>query len=121
MIRDEAIEQADAPTGTPAFIDVGLWRTERGAGNVEMHPRSLVNKPLYKLCRRNGTAPPPAGIFHVGKFRIDHLVVFWPERHAPYPFAGRLSRLDQSFGEFVVIGEHPGVFLAERHNDGAGQ
>src|SRR5215831_10982628 len=74
-----------------------------------MRPWRLVDETLQQLRRRNGAAMAPAGILHVGEFRIDHLVVFRPERHSPYPLADFVADLDEPFGEPVVIGEQTAI------------
>src|SRR5262245_22500864 len=86
-----------------------------------MRPRRLVDEPLQQLRGRDGTAVPPAGILHVGKFRIDHLVVFRSERHTPDPLADLVADLKEPLGELFVIGEQTGVFLPERDDDRTGQ
>ena len=92
-----------------------------GAGNVEMRPRRLVDEALQQLRGGDRAAVAAAGVLHVGELRIDHLVVFGPERHAPHPLAGLLAGLRQPLGELVVVGEQAGIFLPERDDDRAGQ
>jgi hypothetical protein len=92
-----------------------------GAGDVEMRPWRLVDKALQQLRGGNGAAVAATGIFHVGEFRIDHLVVFRPQRHPPHPLTCLLADFDQAIGELVVVGEQPGIFLSERDDDRAGQ
>src|SRR6266851_1420548 len=121
VIAHELIEQPHAPARAPALVDLGLRRAERGAGDVEMRPRRLADEALQHLRRRDRAAPPSAGVLHVREFRVDHLVVFGPERHAPHPLAGLLAGLAQPLREAVLIGEQTGIFLTERDDDRAGQ
>src|SRR3954471_10480762 len=93
MVGDQPIEEPDAPSGAPASVDFGLRRTHAGAGDIEMRPRRLVDEALEKLRRGDRPGATPAGILHVGKFRIDELVVFGSERHAPHPFGRVLAGL----------------------------
>src|SRR6187431_2170899 len=79
-----------------------------------MRPRRLVDEPLQELRRRDRAAITAAGILHVGEFRIDHLVVFRRERHAPDLLAGGRAGLGQPLGQPVVVGEQAGIFLPER-------
>src|ERR1700739_3710370 len=99
MVLDELFEKPHAPAGAPAFVDVGLWRAQRGAGDIKMRPWRLADETLQQLCGGDRTTGPTAGIFHIGEFRVDHLVVFGTERHAPYPLAGRLSWLGEAPGK----------------------
>src|SRR6266571_1564812 len=96
MIPDQPVEQPHAPAGTPARIDVGWRRPERGAGDVEMRSGRLVDEALQELRRGDRSGVAPAGVLHVGEFGIDQLVVIGAERHAPYPLAGRGARLQQA-------------------------
>ena len=88
FVADQPVEQANAVARTPAVVDVGLRRAHRGPGDVEMRPRRVVDETLQELRRGDRTAVAPAGILHVGELRVDHLVVFGTERHAPDAFAG---------------------------------
>ena len=86
-----------------------------------MRPRRIVDEALQKLRRGDRATVTVTGIFHVRELRIDLLVVFGPEWHTPDPLSRRKSDLAQPFGQFVIVGEKPGVFGAERHQDRAGQ
>src|SRR5512135_165427 len=98
MVRHKSIQQPHAPPRTPALVDIGLTRVEASTGDIEMRPRRLViNKALDELGSSNGPTPPAAAsVFHVGKFGINHLVIFGRERHAPDQFAGFNASLRQA-------------------------
>src|SRR5262249_59572499 len=85
-----------------------------------MRPWRLVDETLQQLRRCNGAAIAPTGILHVGELRIDHLVVFRPKRHSPYPLTDFVADLDEPFGELVVIGAQTGIFMPQRDDDRAG-
>src|SRR5690606_32065186 len=76
MIAHEAIEKADAIARRPGLADLAGRRVHGRAGDIEMRPRRITDEALEELrsCNRAGMAA--GGILHVGKFRIDHLVVF---------------------------------------------
>src|SRR5207237_2738100 len=71
MIGHQPLQQANAVARAPAVIDVGLRRPHRGAGDVEMRPRRVVDEALQELRGGDRTAVTAAGILHVGKLRID--------------------------------------------------
>ena len=60
-----------------------------------------------------------ADVLHVGKFRVQHLVVSWSQRHPPYLFAGRISCGADALRKLVVVGEQACVIRAERNQNGA--
>src|SRR3984885_2886541 len=120
-VRHETVGKTDAPSRTPGLIDVGRRRTHRRARDVDMRPGRLLDESLYQLRggdRAAGTAP---GIFHVGEFGVDHLVIGRAERHAPDLLARSLARGREPLSKLVLIGKESGHLGAERDNDSAGQ
>src|ERR1700730_2639401 len=89
MLRDQPLQQANAKARTPALIDFGFRRAHGRARDIEVRPRRVVDEALQELRGGDRTAIAAAGIFHISKLRIDLLVVFRAERHAPDPFPGR--------------------------------
>src|SRR6185437_5659311 len=88
ILRDQPVQQAHAEAGPPALVDLGLRRSHRGPRDIEMRPWRIVDETLQELRRRDRAAVAIAGVLHVGELRIDLLVIFRAERHAPDPLAG---------------------------------
>src|SRR5205823_5713055 len=82
-VPHQPIEQANAVARCPALVDLRLRRPHRGPCNIEMRPWRIVDEALQELCSRDRSAVTHAGVLHVRELRIDQLVVFGPERHAP--------------------------------------
>jgi len=79
-----------------------------------------LDETLQELGGGDRTAVAGAGVFHVGELRIDLLVVFRSQRHAPDALACRKSDLHQTLGQFVIVGEQARIFGAKCDHDGAG-
>ena len=81
---------------------------------------------LTKRCRNCG-ADDAAGravagdVLDVGGVAVDRPVVGVVERQAPQFLANRLAGGGQPLGQLVVVGEEPGMLVAERDDDRAGQ
>ena len=60
-------------------------------------------------------------VLDVGGVAVDRAVVGVGERQPPQLLADRLAGRDQPLGELVVVGEQPGMLVAERDDDRAGQ
>src|SRR5882757_10302783 len=88
VIRDQPLQQANAKARAPALIDLGFRRPHRRSRDIEMRPWRAVDETLQELGGGDRAAMAAAGVLHVGKLRIDLLVVFGRERHPPEPLAG---------------------------------
>src|SRR6266851_7375280 len=66
MLGHQMVEEAHAPARAPALVDFVLRRAERGAGDIEVGPRRLADKPRQQLRRRDGAAMAAASVLHVG-------------------------------------------------------
>src|SRR5262249_47543849 len=108
MVRNEPIEQPYSPARGPTAVDVGLRRGKSGAGNVEVRRGRIVDETLQELRGRDGAARASAGVLHIGEFRIDELVVFLAERHAPDALAGFRSCLGKPVAQAIVVREQAG-------------
>src|SRR4051812_30659746 len=88
VIGDQAIQQAHAIAGPPTVVDIGFRRAHRRACDIEMRPWRAVDEALQELRSRDRAGIAAAGVFHVGKLRVDQLVVLGAKRHAPDLLAG---------------------------------
>src|SRR4029079_7536257 len=103
LVGDQPVEQPYAEARSPAAIDLAVDRRHGGAGNVEMRPgRSFLDEALQELRGGDRAAPLAARVLHVGDFRVDHLVVFRPERQAPPFLACGGDGRDTSRGQLDV-------------------
>src|SRR5262249_53456277 len=114
-------QEPHSPTRSPRRIDVRRWRSHGDACDVDVRPRSILDKSLQELRGGDRAALTPAAVFHVGELGIDLFVVSLREGHAPDPFSRRLARGDKPLSELVVVGKEAGVFLTERDYDRAGE
>src|SRR3954447_17488879 len=80
VVSDKAVQEPDAPTGTPASVYLGVRRAHCGPRNVEMRPGRIVDEALQELRRRDRAGMAAPGIFHIGELGIDDLVVGRPQR-----------------------------------------
>jgi len=92
MLGDEVIEQAHAERGRALRHGGRVLLRPGRAGDIEMRPRRLVDEALKKLRGGDRAGMAAAGVFHVGEFGIDQLVVFRAER---------LAKAGQETGELV--------------------
>src|ERR1700722_2031532 len=121
VIGDQPVEQAHAPARAPGLVDFARRRSHADAGDVEMRPGRAIDETLQELRRRYRAAMAAGGVFDVGEFGIDHLVVDGAERHPPDLLAGGDARLNEARRQFVIVGKEAGVLLAKRDQNGAGQ
>src|SRR5262249_39073060 len=119
VIRNEPIEKSHPPAGAPTFVDISLTRVKSRSGNVEVRPGNFVINEAFDELRGSNRAAPTAsaGILHVGEFRVDHLVVFRREWHAPDQLSRLISCFCQALGKLIVVRKHAGIFLPERNDD----
>src|SRR5258708_19229175 len=111
IFGNKPVQQPYAETGAPAPIDLVLRRAHRCSRNVKMGPGRLVDKALQQLRRRNSTPVPATRVLHVGEFRVDHLVVFWPEWHPPDPLADFFANVAKPLRAPSLLAEPPPLFL----------
>src|SRR5947207_5535721 len=115
MVGDKAVEQADAKGG-------GAFRHGRRVlfgpgdpGDVEMRPGHIVDETLDELGADNAAGAAVAGdVLDVGGIAVDRPVVAVAERQPPDRLADGLASGDQPLGQLVVVGEEPGILMAER-------
>jgi hypothetical protein len=77
----------------------------------------VVDEALQELGGGDRAAVARAGVLHVGELRIDLLVVFGAERHAPDLLPGLDADFAQAFRQLVIVGEQAGMFGAEGYHD----
>src|SRR6185437_1309527 len=123
MVGDEAVEEADAEGRRALRHGRRVLLGPGRAGDVEMRPgRLALDEALEEL--RGGDAArraAAADVLHVRRIAVHLAVVALAERQPPDRLVERLASGDELLGERVVIGEAPGILVAERDDDGAGQ
>src|SRR5438067_8668239 len=77
-VAKELNQQPGADAGS-AFRNVSLLAIAPvGAGDVQMGPDSLADKPAEKGGCCNGAAGPPTGVLDVGDVALDQIIVVIP-------------------------------------------
>src|SRR3979490_1211434 len=95
ILRYQPLQQANAVTRTPAVIDFRFRRAHPRSRSIELRPWCVIDETLQELRGGDRAAVAGAGVLHIRKPRIDLLVVFRSERHAPDPFPRRQPDLGQ--------------------------
>src|SRR5579863_6286400 len=113
MVRDEAIKQPNAPARGPRAVDLARRRAESGSRNIEMRPRRAIDEALEELSRGDRAGMSSAGVFHIGEFGVDQLVVGRFERHAPNLFSRGFASLGEAVRQFIVVGEKARALMAQ--------
>src|SRR3990172_12155641 len=112
VVGNQPVEQSHAEPRSPAPIDLAVDRRHGGAGDVEMRPGSpLLDEALEELRGGDRPAPLPSRVLHVGDLRVDHLVVFRPERQPPQFLSRDAARPGYLVRELIVVAEEPSMLL----------
>src|SRR5581483_6390282 len=75
---------------------------------------------LQKLrCRDAAGVTPFADVLDVRRLAVDLAVISLAERHTPERLLYRLAGSREPGRKLVVVAEHPGILMTERHHDGA--
>src|SRR5215472_16805246 len=119
VLRDEAVEEADAEGRRTLWHGRRVLLRPGRAGDVEMRPRHLVDEALQELRRGDAAGiAPAADVLDICGIAVAVAVVGIGERHAPELLADLLAGGEETIGELVVVGEEPGMLMAERDDDG---
>ena len=86
-----------------------------------MCPSILFGKAGQKASGCDGTCWPPTDVTHIGKIRIELLLIFIPQWQLPGTISRRLAGVQQFLNNFVVITDHRTSYMPKCNNAGTGQ
>ena len=86
-----------------------------------MQPGRVAGELLEEHGGVDGSAGAAAGVDHVGDEGLDVVLVVVGAGQAPEAFAGIAKAVEELCPDLVIVGEDPGVEVAERDDAGTGE
>src|SRR5690606_9969295 len=92
-----------------------------GTGDIQVCPFVLLGETSQETGGGDGTGRAAADVLDIGEIAVQLGLIVVPDGQAPGPVVGLLARLQQAFGQLVVVGHETAGVVPQGNDAGAGE